>query len=134
QLQRMHALGRSAVAPGDPAAFEAAVDDMRQAIGTGQHIRGLRLQRRRATRAVGGPEIEVGQAAREKARHFAPDRVTVEEDGVPVAPADPLYFRCERIVVGPEISRNPMYGLLLRGRATFLVDRLVCKQRETRTS
>jgi hypothetical protein len=35
--------------------------------------------------------------------------MTVEEDGVPVARADPLDFRSERIVVGPEISRNAMY-------------------------
>ena len=64
-------LRRPPVVPRDPAALEAPVDDVREARRAGQHPCRPRLQRRRAARAVGGAEIEVGQAAREEARHFA---------------------------------------------------------------
>ena len=86
----MHGALRATVVPRHVAPLEAPVDDMREPRRPVQDAGGGVAQRRRATRAVRGPEIEIGQAPREEARHFRADRVAVEEHSVAMAAAHAL--------------------------------------------
>src|SRR3546814_1881177 len=88
ELQRVKAVLRPTVGPGDIATLETAVIDMAEAVAGRQNAVGKLAKLRRAAAAIVAAEIEIGQPALEKPRHFGGTAVAAEQDGIAMTRMD----------------------------------------------